>query len=289
MRIFIASLGAVILLSASSARAADETYLLQTKAQRGQVRQIDVVVHHDRLRTTTINGVARPPVAEKGVSYFKATVTIAEVKDGSPVAAVIQADPKSRDVTIDANGQEQSADSPLAGAKFAIRRADDNTFTSDYKGDLTDAQWGALKPLLTPGTGIFPDHPIAVGDEWDPTKTIKPFLTLGPTDDATIKCHLDSVKIENNHRIADITTTVTEVRHLALNVQVDIKDISKSRFDIDAGAGISASSKVTGTISTPPGAAVQVSGTISDSTESKAQTLPDDAAATTAPAGGGSN
>jgi len=286
MRITFALLGMTILFAASSAPAADETYLLQQKSVVGQVRQFDSEVHRDHVRTTTVSGVARPQVEEKSDSYFKSTVTAVEVEDGSLVAAKIHVDPQARTVTTLPTGQEQTDKSPLADATFTIRRDKDNKFTSDYKGELTDADWGALKPILTPGSVMFPDHAIAVGTQWSPTpEDIRPFLTVGPDDDVSETCKLEAVRVENDHHIAEITITVKETRHLALNVQVDVKDVVTLHFDIDDGRTVSAKSHATGTISTPPTAAIQVKGTIDDSSESQSVILPaGSASATTAPA-----
>jgi hypothetical protein len=280
MRLVTLLLSTLLLLPAAMARA-DDTYLLQTKSQVGQSRQIDVVTHRDHNRVTSVNGVDRPPVVDKSVSYFKAVVTAVEVKDGSPVAAKIVVDKQSRTVTDVPGGDPQTTYSPLAGATMTIRRADDNTFSSDFNGDISDADWSILRPLVAPSSTILPDHPIAVGTEWTTTDKAKPYLTLGPTDEGKQTCKLESVKLENGHHIAEITITTTEVRHLDYNIEVDVKDIARLRFDIDAGRSLGINSKADGIIATPPGQAVQINGTIADTTETKSTELPADAATTT--------
>ena len=85
---------------------------------------------------------------------------------------------------MESNGAVQTPPFPFAGQTITVSRNDDGSIQTDFRGQADPNSMAELKQVLDPDVSLYPDHDVAVGDEWQATPEVikAQFEITGPKD-----------------------------------------------------------------------------------------------------------
>ena len=136
------------------------------------------------------------------------TITVLAVKDGQPTSLKITYSPDTSS-TATMNGQPQPPPTPLAGKTVRVSRDELGIIQIDGL-EADPATTNELSQLVTPDRSLFPNHPVAVGDEWDgDADAMAKQMQFGPNDTVTVHCKLDRIGTAAGRPTADLAVTIT--------------------------------------------------------------------------------
>ncbi len=247
----------LLLLSATRVSAdAPQQYTLRENFAAGQTFHTRIDVSGDENDALTKSG----STWHRAFHYRQYTIVdvkVLSVQDGMPIDLRLDVDPDSHDTQTDASGMK-IIDNCYAGDSLTLHRNPDGKFKQNFRGKTNVSDESQVFKLMHVEDVILPDHPVAVGDMWEP-KFVE-FFKLPPHVQMMAQCQLGSVSQDDGKPVATIDLSLAGLREGRAELEQDIEVSGVFRVDINSGRVISWSETTTGTNSNPPGMPVEISG-----------------------------
>jgi hypothetical protein len=254
---------------------ADDKIILHTKLTANQKVVYSIDWDYKANSVSTTNGVSTPNVSEIH-NVWTVTMTFLEVRDGAGTRAQADVDPGSYDLLRSAGTPDQKSPCPFAGHSISLIRHADETITNNFTGQDPNGDANLLNACLDPDSDYFPDAPVGVGDVWDNSAKAAKHAGLGPTDQFSSRCRLDSIKTINGRQIAQISCSIAVISHEAGNVEEDMQYKLVDLVDVAAGMIVQCDETGSSKYSTPASEPTLVTGATTSAFH--AEVLPNPAA-----------
>jgi hypothetical protein len=268
---FWAISASVFLLCATAAPADEpERFLIAQNYSARESFHIRLEVNGRAEGTATIKGQVG-----KSTTQFRqlllVTTTVLAVRNGAQVELSLAVDPDSHNSLTNFDGLK-IWDNSLAGQTVRAHRRVDGSWISEIQGkvDPTDVT-NLLSPYYAEET-ILPDHPVAIGDIWEPKAPGHPRLRA--SQQLMSQCQLDSVSTVDGKQVAQITLSMAAIQQEPNDVEMDVENSCTYHVDMETGQIISWDRQANTTFANPESNPNHVSGTLSTHDVLTAQQLP---------------
>ena len=228
-----------ILLGLCGWAAAQQTYTLKLRATVGQKWSFDVNTSIKQKGQVTQNGQVLQPIDQSATQRRKGTLEILAVQNDVPTAVRISYDPDSSN-SGNMAGQAAPAFS-LAGKSVTLRKGNDGQITNDLPQAPDEATAAELNRMLDPDQSIFPQHPVAVDEQWDgQTDQLSKQFQLGPDDKVSMTCKLLAIKDLDGRQVADVSLAGQVIKHEQGFIETTTTLGGVSRLDLASGQALNA-------------------------------------------------
>jgi hypothetical protein len=269
---FPAICAAIFLLCATAAPAdGPQQYVIRQNVSVGQSFKVRLDIFGRGTSALTVGGKTAESQV-KSHQFILLTYTVVAANEGVPTEVSVDIDPDSHNTVTDSDGMK-IWDNAFAGRTISARRLPDGQWIDAVFNGYVDSpdHTNVLSPLFAPQM-ILPDHPVAIGDIWEP----KPQRgsRIPPGQQLMAQCQLDSVLDRDGKQIAQISLSLAAIQHSRNDVEIDMEDACTYRLDLATGQVVSWDRSASSTFSNPESNAHHVTGTWTSHDLMTAQALP---------------
>lgn len=228
------TIGILLLTLIQGTWASAQTYTLKIRVSPGERWAFDVNTSIKQKGQVTANGQPAQQIDQTIASRRKGTVEILAAAEGKPTAMRVTFDPESAN-TGTVNGQPLPAFA-LAGKTVTLRRAESGSITNDLPQQPDEQALAELDRMMEPDTSVYPDHPVAVNDEWSAdTAAMARQFQLGGDDKVEMKCKLLAIKDLDGRQLADVSLAGQIVKHEQGSIITTTTLNGVTRIDLQTG------------------------------------------------------
>lgn len=234
--------------------AGQQKLTLRYALQEGQAWSFDQVT--EGLQNTDMSAEGQAPFRgeQRMRQVRKGSITVLKVASGVATSARVQFDPSCTSMMKSPMG-EQKFDFPFAGKTITLTRDAQGQVTSDFTGQVDPMASAELTSYLPTNNAGFPDHPVAVGEQWEPDlKALRQAQQLGPNDKAVAACKVAAVHTINGKPAAEVITYLSTTKTVEACTMVNTMQGSVW-YDLETGSMVQSSmdgtSSMKGTMTQP--------------------------------------
>lgn len=190
---------------------AGQTFTLKIRSRPGDQFAFDVSSSIKQKGQIVSNGLSQP-IDQSATQRRKGTMQVIAVENDLPTAIrVTFASDSSNKGTL---GGQPAPPFPLAGKSVNLRRDKNGQVTNDLAEQPDDQTLAELQRMLDPDLSVYPNHPVAVGDEWEAdSDALARQFQLNPGDKVTLKCRFRAVQNLDGHNVAELALNGEVVKH----------------------------------------------------------------------------
>ncbi|HSU68080.1 MAG TPA: hypothetical protein VLJ39_14480 [Tepidisphaeraceae bacterium] len=230
-------LGCVLLSGTLAAAAETATFKLQVNP--GEKWSFDLTTSVKQKGRVNANGQLAQPIDQSLSQHRKGTVEVLAVENGKPLALRVTYDAESGNSGN--AGPQQAPPFALAGKTVTIRKGEGGNVSNDLPDQPDPQTLAELNHMLDPDTTVYPDHPVAVDDEWQgDTANVAKQFQLGADDRVSIKCKLLAIKSQDGRPVADVSIVANIVKHDEGFIETTTTLGGVSRVDLKSGQTLTA-------------------------------------------------
>jgi hypothetical protein len=183
---------------------ADDKITLKLDVEPGQVWKFDRSYDEAMNSKAQANGQTQTD-ENKNHQQRTGVIEVLTAKDGRPTSVKLTfgADCENS-MASDSNQQKQQF--AFAGQTMTVTRGNDGSVQTDFQGQADPNAMNEVKAVLDPDLSLYPDHAVAIGEEWkvNPEISHKQLGVNGPNDTGDMTMKLLSVKDVNGRPTAEI-------------------------------------------------------------------------------------
>lgn len=196
----------------ASIATAQQKISLHYGLHEGQAWSFDQVT--EGLQNTDMSSEGQPPFrGEQRMRQIRqGTITVLKVESGVATSVRVKFDPACKSMMKSSLG-EQTFDFPFAGKTITLTRNAQGQITNDFSGQVDPMAIGELNTYLPSNNAGFPDHPVAVGEQWEPDlKALRQAQGLGDNDKAVAACKIASIDTIAGRPAAEVITYLSTTK-----------------------------------------------------------------------------
>lgn len=201
----------IVTCGQASLSLAGQTYTLRIRSRPGDKFAFDVSSSIKQKGQIVANGLPQP-IDQAATQRRKGTMEILAVENNLPTAVrVTFTSDSSNGGTL---GGQPAPQFPLAGKTVTVRRGQNGQVSNDLAQQVDEQTLGELDRMLDPDLSVYPNHPVAVGDEWDAdTAALGRQFQLNPDDKVTLKCRFRAVQNLDGRDVAELALAGQVIKH----------------------------------------------------------------------------
>jgi hypothetical protein len=152
------------------------------------------------------------------------SMEITEVRDGEATGKRVTFGPNCWSANQRDTKPAEKSRLAFSGKTVNFRIAPDGQLEQDFGVKPTGEAARILRNAVMAGPGIYPDHPVAVGERWRADDGLRPLLNLKSNDTVSAIVTLKGVREQDGRQVADLTLSAGVILDLwSLNSEVDFE------------------------------------------------------------------